>query len=380
MITSLIHLRNTFSKYPLVEKLIISLKRKRGDFVDQEYLNYINSAQPVLSNELSTRNIKIGLVKDIHNYGTNIQKRAHWLKYERFLKNNSIEFSFIDIKLSNWIEQVKQIDLLIFRPDISPSAMHDAESKIYFTEKYLKIKCFPSYNELWLYEEKIRAFYLFSHFNIPHVPTFVSNDKNEIQQFIEKTTFPKVSKISSGSASKGVKLLKNKSQAIKFTNYIFAQGAKTYWSDHKQKDYIYLQDYVDDALFDLRIIIVGNKAFGYYRMRPKNDFRASGAGIYEKRELPDEALKIAINVKTALNTTVLAVDLIKRESNGEYLVIEASIFFDVDSPEQLLVDNIPGFYEISFDKAHPIFTFKSGKYWIQELILQEFLNQNMKQN
>ena len=36
--------------------------------------------------------------------------------------------------------------------------------------------------------------------------------------------------------------------------------------------------------FDLRVIIVGDSYFGYYRYPRKDDYRASGSGIVEKKK------------------------------------------------------------------------------------------------
>jgi hypothetical protein len=52
---------------------------------------------------------------------------------------------------------------------------------------------------------------------------------------------------------------------------------------------------------------------------------------------------IALKVKNDFKSTILAIDFLKRESNNEYLVIEASFFNDVDTPEQLVVNGTPGF-------------------------------------
>lgn len=374
----MLYLRNRLSRYRWFIELVIKLKQHRGDFIDQEYWNYIHSADQVTLQPNAPNNIIVGLVKDLDNYNSHIQKRAHWTKYERFLKNNSIRYVYIDIKSANWVNEIKACHLIVFRPDISPASIHEAETKVYFIENHLRIKCFPTFSELWSYEDKIRLYYLFRQDNIPCVPTFITNTKNEALSFLDKTKFPLVSKIAGGSASRGVKLIRSKGHARKLINKVFAEGAATYWPELRQKDYVYFQEYIRDAMFDLRIIIVGNKVFGYYRMKPKNDFRASGAGIYEKKALPTRAMQIALKVKKSFCSTILAVDLIQRSDNKEFLVIEASIFFDVDTPEQSKVDDTPGYYEITYNNNEPSFDFKPGRLWIQELIMKELIETNFE--
>ena len=375
--------RYYLSRFNFFEKIVISIKKRRGDFQDQEFINYLNSADEVkLSDRNQLRIPKVGLVKDIDNYGNHIQKRSHWPKYERFLIYNNIQHEFFDIHRSDWIENAKKFNLIIFRPDNSPSKLHEARSKISFIEQYLAIKCFPSSNEIWAYEDKVRANYLYKYFNIPHIKTFITNNKDEALNYINNSTFPLVSKITCGSVSRGVQLIKTKPQANKLIKRIFAEGSKTYWTEYKQKNYIYFQEFIKDATFDLRIIVVNNKVMGYYRLSSDHDFRASGSGIWQLRvsELPVEAMKIAVTLKEALKSTVLAVDMIKSEHSGHFLVIESSVFYDVDSYDELIVNNVAGYYQLRVINDEMEFEFKPGKFWIQELIAKELIMQYQDSN
>lgn len=364
-------LRLKLSRYSWFEKYVISEKIKRGDFKDDNFQSYIDNADDVL---LDMSNWKkkptVALFKDIDNYGNYVQKRSYWDKYERFLKRNNIPYKFVNLSYSNWEKEISNCDIIIWKTDNGPHSQHDAEGKIYYIEKYLNKSCFPSFNEVWSYEDKIRSNYLLDHFNIPHIKTFITQNKKEALDYINTTSYPIVSKIYCGSASRGVILLDSKSKANNFIKKVFAEGKSTIWPFHGQKDYVYFQEFIEDATYDLRIIIVGNKAFGYYRMRPNNDFRASGAGIYKKENLPIEAMKIAVHTKKAFNSTILAVDFVYSENRKQFLIIETSIFFGVDTPEQLVVNGEVGYYEITENDS---FIFKKGRLWMQELSLYETL-------
>ena len=67
-------------------------------------------------------------------------------------------------------------------------------------------------------------------------------------------------------------------------------------SDHYilEKNYAYFQKYIP-AQHDIRITVIGNRAFGFLRKNRKNDFRASGSGLidYDYKKIPIEAVKIA---------------------------------------------------------------------------------------
>ena len=158
---------------------------------------------------------------------------------------------------------------------------------------------------------------------------------------------------------------------------IFAEGDKTYWTEYKQKNYVYFQEFIRNAHFDLRIIVVGNKIMGYYRMSTGNDFRASGSGLWQGHvsELPFAAMEIAVRLKKALKCTVLAVDMLKPNDSDRFLVIESSVFFDVDQYDELMVNNVAGYYEWNKINNELFFEFKPARYWIQELIARELIKQ-----
>lgn len=291
------------------------------------------------------------------------------LRYRNFFKYNNIPYKEIFINRSDWIEQVKRCDIIIWGILSKPSRLVEERSKIYFIENNLGVMCYPSFNEVYIYEDKIRFYYFCKIHGFPIVNTFVSNDYSESLEYIKRAKYPIVSKINIGSGSRGVRLIKTKNQAHRTVKKVFSAGKPTYHSYLRQKDYIYFQEYLDDCKFDLRVIVLGNKVFGYYRMKPTNDFRASGAGIFVKKELPKEAIKLALEVANKMNARMLAVDMIKSESKGIFEIIEGSIFFGIETAEQLIVDGVPGYYHIINDDI----VFSQGKFWLQDLILESVI-------
>ena len=131
---------------------------------------------------------------------------------------------------------------------------------------------------------------------------------------------------------------------------------------------MYFQEYVPNDGYDIRIIVIGDNVFGYYRKAPPGDFRASGMGVVEKRKLPLEAMKISRKVNAVLKSPMLVVDLL-RGNDGQYYIIEISPICRIDTPEQLLVDGRPGVYVFDDENTYH---FKEGRYWVQELALKEF--------
>jgi len=365
----MLKLKQNVSNYKLFENIRKKHLTNKGNALENN-LDILDDAEYVKINwPKENKKPYVGLVKDFLHYPFT-PWIAYWPKYQRYLEHNNIPYEFFNIYSSNWLEKSKKFDIIIWHTESEPAAQWNAKTKIYLLEKHLGKQCHPTFGEVWCYEDKIRQYYLFKINNIPAVDTFISNEREESFGFVESAKYPIVSKIATGSGSSGVELITNKRMARKYIDKVFGSGRGTYWTYLKQKNYVYFQEFISNALYDLRIIIIGNRYFGYFRHRTKNDFRASGSGILEKKAIPKEALLLAKEVKEKLEATTLAVDVIKSEDQGEYKVIEASIFVRVDTAEQLKVDEIAGYYEYCNDD----FVFKPGKYWIQELSLNEVMS------
>ena len=360
-----------------LKKIYVKQRRKSdNDLMNAEKLNkYLEEAENIFLKQ--PVNIRVGLVKDADNYAEEglVKERAYYPKYERFLKNNNITYSYYDPFRSDWIDVAEKYDLIIWHTDSDPSTQDIAKGKIRILEK-MKKNCFPSYDEIWSYENKVRASYLYKLYELPAIPTFVSHSKSEVINYLKSAKYPLISKISTGSASFGVDKLDNYDQAKKVVDQIFSyKGKETYFKYSNQKDYVYFQDFIEDATYDLRVISVGNDLFGYYRYPNKGDFRASGAGNYEKKEIPNEALELAYQVKEKFGSSFLATDFVYSEKLKKFLIIESSIFIGIDTCEQLSIEGVSGKYvRISENE----FEFKSGKFWVQELTLKHVIEKLAK--
>ncbi len=342
----------------------LKFKKKK---INETNTDSINNANEVFNNCYGKTQYKprVGLVKD------HLGHHAYWPKYERYLKKNDLPYEFLDIDLSNWLQKANLYDIIVWHTSSDPATQAIAKSKIYILEKVLNKICIPSYNEIWFYEDKINQYYLLKAHNFPIVNSFISNSKEEALKFISDTKYPLVSKIRTGSGAQGVELVKNFREAKKIVDNSFGRGRLTYWTYERQKDYVYFQDFIEDSKYDLRVIVIGNKYFGYYRLPSQHDFRASGSGIVVKEKIPHEALRLVRDIKLKLGTkSMIAVDMMKSESSNEFKIIEISTFIGIITCEQLKADGKPGYYLNENDN----FKFMEGKFWIQELALNEIVN------
>lgn len=345
------------------EKILTHIKGKKTN--DVSCFDDDCTVNIFLKKMIIGKKIKVGIIKDF-GFST------WWPKYEKFLKNNKIDYDFYDPQQSNWIEEATQFDFIIGFSSCASYYLEEMRRKIFILEKHLHKKCFPNYDQVVFYEDKIIEDYLSKVYKFPFIETHIFNNKEEATEFaLCADNFPCVSKVNPGSSSHGVEMVDSSKKCLRIVNAAFsASGRKTHFRYYGQKNYVYFQKYIPNDGYDLRIIVISDMVFGYYRQALENDFRASGMGTVEKRELPIKAMKIARNVNKVLKFPMLVVDLLKDDLNN-YHIIEMSPICRIDTPEQLHVNGKPGAYLFS-DNDH--YNFVEGRYWVQELVLKNLLD------
>lgn len=319
---------------------------------------------------------RIGIHKDPTEYNGYGVLASYYLRYKRFLDYNSIPHTVIDLKRSDWLNQCKDLDIIVVSYASEPSRLNELQAKIGILETYHGKICYPSAKDLWSYEDKVRVFYLVKEHGLSHADTFISHDYEEAVQYTEKANYPLVSKIKTGSCSRGVELVQDKKRALQIVKQNFGLGRKALWTYSFEKDYVYFQEFIEDAKYDLRIFIVGDVIAGYERKMKGDDFRASGAGLLDRKLFPEDALESALALKEKWDTTILAVDFVYSKKSQKHEIIEASISFGLDYPEYLESDgkrvfyvNTPGGVEL-----------RDGCFWVQEFILLELIKKWYKKN
>lgn len=304
----------------------------------------------------------VGLVRDTDD-------KPYWTKYERFLKHNQIPFEYYNIHASTWRTAAERFDAVVWRPGSEPVELFEARKKIYLLERYLRKSCYPSFDTVMTYEDKILQYELLKHYGFPVIDTFISHDYDEIARQTGVMAYPAVSKVSPGSGSFGVEIVENAGQADRIAGAAFAfAGRQTYWPYLNQKNYVFFQQYQKNEGYDLRIIVIGAIIIGYYRDVPAGDFRASGMGLVRWGELPADAVELARRIARRFDSVAIAVDMLRDPDTGKLAVIELSSFTRVDGDEGQR-DGVLGIHILDEDGA---LSFQEGKYWLQELALREF--------
>ena len=354
---------------------------KAGKLVSREKLSQVYAEGTALKLDSAVK-VKpvVGIVYPEELIPGYVFPKASAYLYERYCETNGIEYHNYDIHASDWLDKAENLDVIFWHVDSTPAALYEAQSKIYVLDKILKKICFPSYHEIWQYEDKCRAHYLYQAYNLPCIPTISSNSKEESVKLSETIKYPVIVKTRTGAGSFGVKKIANKAQLKRYINQVFSQKGKyTLYPYERQKDYILLQEFIDDASYDLRVMLVGDKAYGYYRYPNKGDYRASGGGNEDHiRPTPIDVLKEAINVREALGSRVLGVDFLYSEKYKKHLIIEASLFNEIDPPSiETMLGGVSGFYDISDpNNIH----YEEGAFWFPELVAELIIKQWIIQN
>ncbi len=234
--------------------------------------------------------------------------------------------------------------------------------ELLFAIEYMGIKVFPNFYTSWHFNDKVAQKYLLEAVKAPLVPSYVFYDKKSALSWIEQASFPLVFKLKNGAGSLNVNLLKSKREAIKYISKSFGRGFSPF--DYKfvfkerlrkyrlgkasifsvlkwflaiffgssitklygrEREYFYVQEFFPNNDFDIRVVVIGNKAFAIKRLVRENDFRASGSGslIYNKEEIPIECIKVAFEVHSQLKAQAMAYDFIFNKV-GKPSIVEIS--------------------------------------------------------
>lgn len=310
-----------------------------------------------------------------------------WITY---CESKGVEYKLVDCYRSDIIEQLSDCDALMWHfSHKSPKATKFAKQLLFSIQASGK-KVFPDFNTVWHFDDKLGQKYLLEAAGVPHAPAHAFFSKKEALKWAAGTTYPKVFKLRNGSASDNVKLVKTQRHAVRLIRRAFGRGFKQYhglsnlkerlrkfrigqnsiwevikgiirlfWPTEyarligREKGYVYFQDFIPGNDYDIRVFVVGDKAYAVKRMVRENDFRASGSGflLYERKHFKDEVIQLAFNIFEKLQAQSLVFDFVFLE--GKPLVVEISYGTPIESYDPCVGhwDRKMNWYDGQFDIA-----------------------------
>lgn len=312
----------------------------------------------------------------IHNSKGSFSDR--WIDY---CEKNNIPYKLVNAYDSDIVDQISDCTAFMWHHHHADYRDCLFAKQLLYSLQKKGMKVFPNFDTTWHFDDKVGQKYLLEAIGAPLVTSYVFYTKKEALEWINKTTFPKVFKLRGGAGSANVKLAKTKSQAKKFILKAFGRGYTQFdrlgylkeryskWRQGKdtfigvckgiarlfipvefakmhsnEKGYAYFQDFIPNNTFDIRIVVVNEKAFAIKRLCRKDDFRASGGGslVYDKQQIDERCVQIAFEVNDKIKSQSIAYDFV----------------FDKE--------NIPLIVEISYGYAAPAYD-KCEGYWDREM-------------
>lgn len=308
--------------------------------------------------------MKLGILKafsDQHKY------------YIRACEDLNVEYEIIDIINHNWLELIRKstCDGFVCRP---PSKFQERKSmfdeRLYIIDKFLKIPIYPSYDELFIYENKKMMDYWLAINNIKHAKTYVFYDKHDYQEFVQNAQFPLVFKTNIGSTAKGVEIIKNKATALRIGKKIFGSHnsklVKGYTPQKTgkvfkfqavggaQKHFVILQEFID-VVWEWRMVKIGESYFGHKKLL-KNDF-ASGSKLKGWDRPSDELLYLTKDICEKGKFLSMDIDIFETPA-GEFYVNELQAIFGQSTEHLMKIDESPGRFVFANNK----FNFEEGEF------------------
>ena len=320
----------------------------------------------------------------------------HWITY---CKAENIDYKVVNAFDNSIIEQLLDCDIFMWHHNHNDYRDIQLAKSLLFSLKQTSIKVFQDFNTSWHFDNKLAQKYLLEAVDAPLVKSYVFYTKKEALVWANETDFPKVFKLKGGAGAQNVKLAKSKKECIKFINKSFGKGWSSFDKAHyfkerlskvsqrkesaisiakafarivipvkgteymtTEKGYAYFQEFMPNNDSDIRVIVIGDKAFAIKRMVRDKDFRASGSGkiIYEKAEIDERCLTIAFDTSQKLKAQCLAYDFVFDKENNP-LIVEISYGF-----AHKAYDACPGYWNRDLEWQEG--AFNSVEWMIRDII------------
>lgn len=300
-----------------------------------------------------------------------------WIAY---CQQQSIPYKIVNAFDSNIIQQLKDCDALMWHHHHGLLKDVIAAKKILFALDHAGVLVYPDFRTGWHFDDKVAQKYLLEAFELPVVPSYIFYNKTDALSWARNTTYPKVFKLKGGAGSSNVRLVRTYKEASKTINKAFNKGfsqfdrignLKQRIVDYKngdtdildvskgvarlllstelsrelpnEKNYVYFQDFIPNNDHDIRVVVIDGCAVAEKRYVKKNDFRASGSGIFCYENIDQRVIRLALNVAKQLQLQSVAFDFIM-DHNQTPLIIEMSYAFGTKG-----IQSAPGYWDSNLD-------------------------------
>ncbi|MDT8420835.1 MAG: hypothetical protein RQ754_10430 [Desulfuromonadales bacterium] len=326
--------------------------------------------------------------------------RTFSMRWIEYCEKKGFPYKKVNCYDSDIIEQLHDCKALMWHwLQYDTCAIKFARQLIYSLEA-AGINVFPNPNTCWHFDDKIGQKYLLESINAPLVSSYVFYEPDKALNWVNSAEFPKVFKLRGGAGSVNVRLVESRDDARRLINKAFSKGFSQFnryslFRDRllvlsrdrglnaffglfkgmarlliptayerqvgREKGYAYFQDFIAGNDHDIRVVIIGDRAFAIKRGVRKGDFRASGSGKldYNSASIDKRCIEIAFDVTKKLKAQCLAYDFIFEKE--EPLIIEISYSFAMEA-----YDSCPGFWDTAL-------RWHEGKFVAQDYMVEDLI-------
>ncbi|MUV03625.1 hypothetical protein GN157_07870 [Flavobacterium rakeshii] len=288
-----------------------------------------------------------------------------WIQY---CEDNNISYKIVNPYENRVIHKLMDFDIILWHfSNYSFKDMLMAKN-ILFTLQERGKSVFPSYKDAWHFDDKLAETYLLESIDAPIPKSFYYYDIQSLEYDIKnnKLDFPIIAKLRNGSGSHNVKMLNTKEKLLIYAKKMFNSGIssapsilykassnikssksiKTFINRAKripeflnslsnarkfniERGYVYLQEFIPNEGYDLKIVVVGDKLSFIGRNIRDDEFRASGGGdlFYNRSRVTNDIIHSAFTVSDILGFQCMGYDYVVNSNTGKGLIVEISYGF-----------------------------------------------------
>jgi len=207
--------------------------------------------------------------------------------------------------------------------------------------------------------------------DLPHPCTKVFCDKTDAKYYASNLRYPIVAKLNIGSSGKGVRILKDQSEATSYINRAFSKGIRprigpnlrtasllrklrnafskkgllqkrvSYYKAvySEPQKYVIFQEFIKHS-YEWRVVVIGESYFAHKKLLDGN--KASGSLMKNYDNPPLELLDFVKSVCRRTGISSASLDIF--ETDKGWLINEIQTYFGQSDPYQMLVDGKAGRY------------------------------------
>jgi len=217
----------------------------------------------------------------------------------------------------------------------------------------------PSFKYLRANNNKVFMEILRDQLELPSVKNLKSYHFGTLEECLKKADlfeYPVVIKGATGAMSRNVMLARSKDELIKKVKKLsrtknYKEELKEiirkfkyegYKKQSKYRNKFIIQNFIPDLQNDWKLLVYGKKCYALYRCNRKDDFRASGSGIFNfKKELPKNLLNFAYSIKKFFKVPHISLDIAFDDKNfyliefqvvyfGTTTIVKSPFYFELD--------------------------------------------------